>query len=127
MLPDVGLEQTGCLDQFWIGRDARMTLAAIIYLSLVGFNDRRFYIDRFSSEGAAEQIRTHMRSLSESRLKMNLPDHRIQAKMEMETPRSSKSIHHPMLTRKCFQVKDIMTTEDLQHTLSFRNSEKLIS
>ncbi|GJX39809.1 hypothetical protein Tco_0253112 [Tanacetum coccineum] len=122
---DVGLEQL-VPDQFWIEEECKYDIAAMYGISHWWFQRKRFYIDRFSSEGDRRAVRTHMRILSVIRievfslygynymkkmeilleptsnklleilLKMNLPDHRSvltdpedQAKMEMETPRSS--------------------------------------
>ncbi|GJY61074.1 hypothetical protein Tco_0461731 [Tanacetum coccineum] len=60
--PDVGLEQL-VPDQFCIEEECKYDIAAMYGISHWWFQRKRFYIDRFSSEGDRQAVRTHMRSL----------------------------------------------------------------
>ncbi|GKB79855.1 hypothetical protein Tco_0946750 [Tanacetum coccineum] len=111
--PDVGLEQL-VPDQFWIEEECKYDITAMYGISHWWFQRQRFYIDRFSSEGDRRAVRTHMQkgkdttNLSEilesidgrevdgtekattGQKRTNEGSVIDQAKMEMETPRSSR-------------------------------------
>ncbi|GKA92678.1 hypothetical protein Tco_0814603 [Tanacetum coccineum] len=67
--PDVGLEQL-VPDQFWIEEECKYDIAAMYGISHWWFQRQRFYIDRFSSEGDRQAVRTHMRILSVVRIEV---------------------------------------------------------
>ncbi|GKB32209.1 hypothetical protein Tco_0871610 [Tanacetum coccineum] len=60
--PDVGLEQL-VPDQFWSAEECKYDIAAMYGISHWWVQRQRFYIDRFSSEGVRQAVRTHMRIL----------------------------------------------------------------
>nr|GEV39441.1 hypothetical protein [Tanacetum cinerariifolium] len=61
--PDVGLEQM-VPDQIWIEEESKCDIAAMYGISHWWFQRQRFYIDRHTSEGDCNAVRTHMRILS---------------------------------------------------------------
>nr|GEX59913.1 hypothetical protein [Tanacetum cinerariifolium] len=65
---DAGLEQM-VLDQFWIEEECKYDIAAMYGISHWWFQ-RRFYIDRHTSEGDRSAVRTHMRILSVVRIEV---------------------------------------------------------
>nr|GEV76064.1 hypothetical protein [Tanacetum cinerariifolium] len=67
--PDVGLEQM-VPDQFWINEEYKYDIAAMYDISHWWFQRQRFYIDRHTSEGDRNTVRTHMRILSVVRIKV---------------------------------------------------------
>nr|GEX58785.1 hypothetical protein [Tanacetum cinerariifolium] len=66
---DVGLEQM-VPDQFWIDKECKYDIAAMYGISHWWFQRQRFYIDRHTSEGDRNAVRTHMRILSIVRIKV---------------------------------------------------------
>nr|GEW83178.1 E-beta-farnesene synthase [Tanacetum cinerariifolium] len=61
--PDVGLEQMIPV-QFWINEECKYDIAAMYGISHWWFQRQRFSIDRHTSEGDRNTVRTHMRILS---------------------------------------------------------------
>nr|GEY22524.1 hypothetical protein [Tanacetum cinerariifolium] len=61
--PDAGLEQM-VSDQFWIDEECKYDIATMYGISHWWFQRQRFYIDRHTSEGDRNAVRTHMRILS---------------------------------------------------------------
>nr|GEY67500.1 hypothetical protein [Tanacetum cinerariifolium] len=61
--PDVRLEQM-VPDQFWINEESKYDIAIMYGISHWWFQRKRFYIDRHTSEGDRNTVRTHMRILS---------------------------------------------------------------
>nr|GEY67773.1 hypothetical protein [Tanacetum cinerariifolium] len=67
--PDIGLEQM-VSDQFWIKEECKYNIAAMYGISHWWFQRQRFYIDRHTSEGDHNAVRTHMRILSVVRIEV---------------------------------------------------------
>nr|GFA58601.1 hypothetical protein [Tanacetum cinerariifolium] len=65
--PDAGLEQM-VSDQFRIDEECKYDIAAMYGISHWWFQRQRFYIDRHTSEGDRNAVRTHMRILSVVRI-----------------------------------------------------------
>nr|GEW53130.1 hypothetical protein [Tanacetum cinerariifolium] len=65
--PDAGLERM-VPDQFWIDEECKYDIAAMYGISHWWFPRQRFYIDRHTSEGDRNAVRTHMRILSVVRI-----------------------------------------------------------
>nr|GFA01645.1 hypothetical protein [Tanacetum cinerariifolium] len=57
--PDAGIEQM-VPDQFWIEEECKYDIAAMYGISYWWFQRQRFYINRHTSEGDRNVIRTHM-------------------------------------------------------------------
>nr|GEU91606.1 hypothetical protein [Tanacetum cinerariifolium] len=57
--PDAGLEQM-VLDQFWIEEECKYDIAAMYGISHWWFQRQRFYIDRHTSKGDRNAVKTHM-------------------------------------------------------------------
>nr|GFA28278.1 hypothetical protein [Tanacetum cinerariifolium] len=66
---DAGLEQM-VPDQFWIDEECKYDIAAMYVISHWWFQRQRFYIDRHTSEGDRNAVRTHMRILSVVRIEV---------------------------------------------------------
>nr|GEV59296.1 hypothetical protein [Tanacetum cinerariifolium] len=67
--PDAGLEQM-VPNQFWIEEECKYDIAALYGISHWWFQRQRFYIDRHTSEGDCNAVRTHMRILSVVRIEV---------------------------------------------------------
>nr|GEW21040.1 hypothetical protein [Tanacetum cinerariifolium] len=67
--PDVGLEQM-VPDQFWIEEECKYDIAAMYGISHWWFQRQRFYIDRHTSKGDCNAVKTHMRILSVVRIEV---------------------------------------------------------
>nr|GEX88442.1 hypothetical protein [Tanacetum cinerariifolium] len=67
--PDAGLEQM-VPDQFWIEEECKYDIAAMYGISHWWFQKQRFYIDRHTSEGDRNTVKTHMRILSVVRIEV---------------------------------------------------------
>nr|GFA45772.1 hypothetical protein [Tanacetum cinerariifolium] len=65
--PDIGLEQM-MPDQIWIEKECKYDIVAMCGISHWWFQRQRFYIDRHTSEGDRNAVRTHMRILSVVRI-----------------------------------------------------------
>nr|GEZ16318.1 hypothetical protein [Tanacetum cinerariifolium] len=68
---DVGLEQM-VPDQMWIEEECKYDIAAMYGISHWWFQRQRFYIDKHTSEGDHKAVRTHMRILSVSVVKIEV-------------------------------------------------------
>nr|GEX13857.1 hypothetical protein [Tanacetum cinerariifolium] len=66
---DVGLKQM-VPDQIWIEEECKYDINAMYSISHWWFQIQRFYIDRHTSEGDHNAIRTHMRILSVVRIEV---------------------------------------------------------
>nr|GEU72694.1 retrovirus-related Pol polyprotein from transposon TNT 1-94 [Tanacetum cinerariifolium] len=66
---DARLEQM-VPDQFWINEECKYDISAMYGISHWWFQRQRFYIDRHSSEGDCEAVRTHIRILSVVRIEV---------------------------------------------------------
>nr|GEZ55430.1 monodehydroascorbate reductase [Tanacetum cinerariifolium] len=67
--PNVGLEQI-MPDQIWIEEECKYDIAAMYGISHWWFQIQRFYIDRHTSEGDRNAVRTHMWILSVVRIEV---------------------------------------------------------
>nr|GEX26116.1 hypothetical protein [Tanacetum cinerariifolium] len=67
--PDARLEQM-VPDQFWIDEECKYDIAAMYGISHWWFQRQRFYIDRHTSEGDRNAVRTHMRILGVVRIEV---------------------------------------------------------
>nr|GEU33309.1 monodehydroascorbate reductase [Tanacetum cinerariifolium] len=67
--PDAWLEQM-VPHQFWIDEECKYDIAAMYGISHWWFQRRRFYIDRHTSQGDRNAVRTHMRILSVVRIEV---------------------------------------------------------
>nr|GEZ55927.1 hypothetical protein [Tanacetum cinerariifolium] len=67
--PDAGLEQM-VPDQFWINEECKYDIATMYGISHWWFQRQQFYIDRHTSEGDRNTVRTHMRILSVVRIEV---------------------------------------------------------
>nr|GEU68557.1 retrovirus-related Pol polyprotein from transposon TNT 1-94 [Tanacetum cinerariifolium] len=61
--PNIGLEQM-VPDQIWIEEECKYDIAAMYGISHWWFQRKRFYIDRHTSEGDHNAVKTHIRILS---------------------------------------------------------------
>nr|GEY87253.1 hypothetical protein [Tanacetum cinerariifolium] len=57
-------------DQFWINEECKYDIASMYGISHWWFQRQRFYIDRHTSEGDRNTVRTHMRILSVVRIEI---------------------------------------------------------
>nr|GEX39328.1 hypothetical protein [Tanacetum cinerariifolium] len=57
-------------DQFWINEECKYDIAAMYGISHWWFQRQRFYIDRHTSEGDRNTVKTHMRILSVVRIEV---------------------------------------------------------
>nr|GEX18359.1 hypothetical protein [Tanacetum cinerariifolium]GEX41493.1 hypothetical protein [Tanacetum cinerariifolium] len=67
--PDAGLEQM-VPNQFWIEEERKYDIAAMYGISHWWFQRQRFYINRHTSEGDHNAVRTHIRILSVVRIEV---------------------------------------------------------
>nr|GEU77385.1 integrase, catalytic region, zinc finger, CCHC-type, peptidase aspartic, catalytic [Tanacetum cinerariifolium] len=67
--PDTGLEQM-VPDQLWIDEECKYDIAAMYSISHWWFQRQLFYIDRHTSEGDRNAVRTHMQILSVARIEV---------------------------------------------------------
>nr|GEW47643.1 copia protein [Tanacetum cinerariifolium] len=120
--PNVRLEQM-VPDQFWVEEECKYDIAAMYGISHWWFQRQRFYIDRHTSGGDRDAVRTHMRILTVVRIEVfSLYRQRIEDfQLGIESYQTQLNLTKPQWDATGFEYKHDYTVINSPRTVMFRD------